>query len=258
MSARRRLGVRGFAVVAGLLFCALPALGQTPEQIFDRGNAAYQRERFAEAAEDYRTVLRYGIRDPRVEYNLGNAEFRLGRLGPAILHYERARRLAPTDDEIQANLAFARTFCFDRVELPEQPAVLRWLYLVQDRVGPDRHALFVLALVWLLALIVVAGLARPGAWSAVHGWSLAALLLALTMTIASWSATHERLEGRRLAVVLDEVVEVVAGPGPNNPTLFTVHEGLTVEIRDVRQDWVQVSLPNALNGWLPREAVGAV
>ena len=136
--------------------------------------------------------------------------------------------------------------------------MLRWLYVVQNRVGPDRHALLVLALVWLAALLVVAGLARPGAWSAVHGWGLAAVLVAMMITAASWSATHERLEGRRLAVVLDEVVEVVAGPGPNNPTLFTVHEGLTVEIRDVRQEWVQVSLPNALNGWLPREAVGAV
>jgi hypothetical protein len=140
----------------------------------------------------------------------------------------------------------------------EQPAPLRWLYAGQDRIGPDRHALLALALVWVAGLIVVVGLARPGRWSAVHGWLLAAALVALVLASASWSATHQRLEGRRLAVVLDDVAEVLAGPGHNNPTLFTVHEGLTVEIRDVRQDWVQVSLPSALNGWLPREAVGAV
>ena len=58
------------------------------------GNTAYAAGDFNSAAAAYESVLRYRISDPRVEYNLGNAEFRRGNLGKAILHYERARRLA--------------------------------------------------------------------------------------------------------------------------------------------------------------------
>ena len=37
------------------------------------------------------------------------------------------------------------------------------------------------------------------------------------------------------------------------------YEGLTVEIQgDVRSEWIQVSLPNGLFGWIPLEAVGLV
>jgi len=82
--------------------------------------------------------------------------------------------------------------------------------------------------------------------------------VAIVAFAISWLVTWERLEGERLAVVLDPAVEVLAGPGENNASLFTVHEGLTLTIRAERPDWVQVSLPNGLNGWIPRTALGFV
>jgi SH3-like domain-containing protein len=74
----------------------------------------------------------------------------------------------------------------------------------------------------------------------------------------SWYSTWQRLEGVRIAVVLASPVEVLAGAGPNNASLFTIHEGLRVEVRQEQQGWVQVSLPNGLNGWVPHEALGFV
>ena len=59
-------------------------------------------------------------------------------------------------------------------------------------------------------------------------------------------------------MVLDDSVEVLAGPGENNASLFTVHEGLTLTVRSERPGWVQVSLPNGLNGWVPRTVLGFV
>ena len=213
---------------------------------------------YDEAAQQYRGILRYSVRDPIVEYNLGNAEFRLGNLGQAILHYERARRLDPLDEDIRGNLEFARSLCFDRVEARPQTAAVRWLHVAQNRLGPDRQAWAALLFAWLAAGWIAWGFSRPGRWSAAHGWTLAALFLAVALTASSWYVTLERLEGGRAAVVLEEVVEVLAGPSYNNPALFTVHEGLTLEIRSERDEWFQVSLPNGLNGWIAREAVGVV
>ena len=114
-----RATIRGLLVPA-LLATVSVSMAETPEEIFDRGNAAYADGRYEEAAEALRSLARYRIRDPVLEYNLANAEFRVGRLGWAILHYERARRMSPTDPDIADNLRFARSFCFDRVEAPEQ------------------------------------------------------------------------------------------------------------------------------------------
>lgn len=237
---------------------SFPAVAETPEEIFARGNAAYEAGRYDEARDAYRTLLKYRIRDARVHYNLGNTEFRLGRLGSAILHFERARRLDPVDEDIRQNLEYARTFCFDRVEPAPVPAAVTWLRGVQDRIGPDRQLWVALAIVWAIGGVLAFALSRPGRWRPGHGWAVAGLALCLLATVFSWRSTWARLDGTPQAVVLRPSVEVLAGPGTSNPTLFTVHEGLTIAVRDVRDDWVQVGLPNGLNGWVPRDALGIV
>jgi len=251
-----RTVIASVVLVLAVSHCVVHA--DTPEQLFDRGNDAYENGEYEAAAEAYRSVLRYRVRDPIVEYNLGNAEFRLGNLGRSILHYERARRMDPTDPDIRVNLEHARSFCFDRVEPSRNAAPVRWLLVAQDRLGPDRQAWLALVLFWIAAAIVAAGLVRPAGWSAAHGWILSLVLVALLAGASSWYATHQRLEGQRLAVVMSDIVEVLAGPGHNNPALFTVHEGLTLEVRAEREEWLQVGLPNGLNGWVVREAVEPV
>ena len=242
-----------------IVFALVPAArAESLEQIFDRGNTAYEHGRYDEAAEAYRSILRYKVRDPVVEYNLANSEFKLHNLGPAMLHYERALRMDPTDEDIRGNLAYARTFCRDRVEPPEQAAVVRWVRALQNRLGPDRQAWIALCWVWAAGALIAWRLSRPGGWSGRYGWILTGLVLALVLTTASCYDTSRRLSGRRLAVVQKAAVEVLAGPNPNNPALFTVHEGLTLEVRAVREGWLQVSLPNGLNGWIDRQALEIV
>ena len=90
------------------------------------------------------------------------------------------------------------------------------------------------------------------------GNSILVLLLILVLLCASWYATYQRLEGRSSAVVTERTVEVLAGPGQNNATLATVHEGLDVEVWGEREEWIQVRLPNGVSGWVPRTAVEVV
>lgn len=252
------LGLAAGVVCAVLAFAQGPAFADAPEEIFERGNRAYDQERFDEAAESYRTVLKYQIEDPRVEYNLGNAEFRLGNLGQAILHYERAKRLDPTDPAILENLRFARSQRLDRVPDPERPVVVGWVTDLQDRLGPDRQAWLAVGVLWLVCALLAWGLWTAGSWNARHGWALAALILTLVLIGASWYATYERLEGGTTAVVVHRVVEVLAGPGENNATLATVHEGLDVEVWGERAEWVQVRMPNGVSGWVPKGSVEVV
>ncbi len=41
-----------------------------------------------------------------------------------------------------------------------------------------------------------------------------------------------------------------SAPVSDGTVLFTVHEGLKVEVRSERQGWVQIALPNGLVGWI--------
>jgi len=244
--------------VAVVLAAVVPASAQTAEEAFERGNEAYAAGKWAAAATEYRTVLDYRVVDARVHYNLGNAEFRLGRLGPAILHYEKAKRLDPSDAEIGSNLVFAQGFRFDRVEVEEPFVLVRPLHALQARLGIDGQVSVLVSLLWIAGGLMAWGLSRPGRLGPVHGWLLAALVTSIVLVGLSWWNTYERLERRELAVVMAPAAKIVAGPGPSNPSLLTVHEGLTVVVLNDRGDWVQVSLPNGINGWIEARAIDPV
>lgn len=246
-------------LLAALIAFAGPRAAESSEETFLRGNAAYENQQFNLAVEAYESLLLYRISDPRLEYNLGNAEFRRGNLGRAMLHYHRAHRLDPTDEDIKANLVFVASHTVDQIPEEEVAAVIRWIRAVQNRLGPDFQAWLLLICVWLICSLITWGLVRSRGFSPTFGWALAVLLVAATLSAGSWWVTYERLEGRKLAVVLEPTVEVLAGPDLNNTTLFTVHEGLGVRVRsDERGGWIQVSLPNGLTGWVPAAAIGVV
>ncbi len=60
------------------------------------------------------------------------------------------------------------------------------------------------------------------------------------------------------AIVMADRVDVLSGPSADNTVLFTVHEGTRLEVRNRRDGWFQVSLPNAMSGWVPSGTVEEV
>lgn len=249
---RAALGVAIAALVA--LGAAPPVCAVSPEETFDTACRAYEQGHWDAAADGFRSLLRYGLADARLEYNLANAEFKRGHLGEAILHYERARRLDPADAEIASNLAIARAKLRDVVLDENETGVLRAVRAAQDRLGVSLQGWFCLACVWLIAAIVTWCGSRAGGFTPGWGWTLAGAILASILVALSFRATWLRLEGTPRAVILQPTVEALAGPGLNNASLFTLHEGIAVTIESEREGWLQVSLPNGLTGWVVRNA----
>lgn len=255
MTRRHLSGFWSVAIVSLFVLLATATVhAETPEETFDAACRAYDQGHWDAAADGFRSLLRYGLADWRLEYNLANTEYKRGRLGEAILHYERARRLNPADDAIVSNLALARAKLRDVVEDDNAAGVLQAVRAAQDQVGVSAQLAFLLVCVWLMAGIVAWCGSRSGGFTPLWGWTLAGLVLISVLVFLSWRATWFRLEGTPRAVILKASVEALAGPGLNNAALFTLHEGIAVTIESEREGWLQVSLPNGLTGWVVRDA----
>src|SRR5438094_5671155 len=86
-------------------FVAASAFGQTD---FAKANQEYAQGHFKEAIAGYETLVRSGPLSANLFYDLGNAYFRTGDFGRAILNYKRALALEPHHPEAAANLQIAR------------------------------------------------------------------------------------------------------------------------------------------------------
>jgi tetratricopeptide (TPR) repeat protein len=252
--------VKAFAIAVVMAWAALavPAHGASPEEAFDQACHDYEQGKWDQAAEGFRSLLRYGLEDPRIEFNLANSEYKRGRIGEAILHYEKARRLDPADPDIAANLAIARARIRDVIDDPAAAGPLSAWRSFQDRLGVAPQTLMALAGFWLVAGIVTWCASRAGGFTPGWVWGLSAAILVTVIVTLSARATWLRLEGTPRAVILKSSVEALAGPGLNNTALFTLHEGAAVEVRAERPGWLQVALPNGLTGWVGTDAAARI
>lgn len=73
---------------------------------FIMADSAYNADNFAQAIALYEDVIASEGTSPNVYFNLGNAYYRVGKNGKALVNYERALRLDPTDNDIKANIEF--------------------------------------------------------------------------------------------------------------------------------------------------------
>jgi len=225
------------------------ALALTPVQSYNQGNQLYARKDFAAAAEAYEAALR-GAHDARAEYNLGNALFKSGRIGEAIVRYRRAYALAPRDADVRGNLAFARAYRLDKLLASSNPlaraldGAFRWL--------SRREAALAAALLFALAAAALA-LWIVRRWAAA---GLAALVLALPALLCLlgqqvWSA---EVRSQPAVVVVPEV-SAASGPGEEFKQILLLHDGTEVRVREARGDWRLVQLPGGSGGWVPARAI---
>src|SRR5207248_5283530 len=101
---------RIFFLFVALATIALNGVTTRAEQnpAFAKANEAYSAGHFQEAVEGYQSLVNSGLWSANLFYELGNAWFRLGDYGEAILNYERALALDPHHPESDANLRIAR------------------------------------------------------------------------------------------------------------------------------------------------------
>lgn len=238
------------ALVAALT-APTPACAQ--DEIVQRGNEAYQEGDYEAAIDAYQAVIEAGFRSAGLEYNLGNAYFKAGALGRAILHWERARSRAPGDPDVRANLELARSLTVDAVE----PLPRFWLLSLLD------WWIDLVPRGWLLGLVASGWLALNGGvalrilgratWAPRLGRALVIGGTVVVVVLAPSLVVRETGWGRPdRAVILAEAVPARSAPAAEDDlTLFEIHEGTRVRIDQRAGEWVEVVLDDGKVGWVP-------
>ena len=75
---------------------------------FEQANTSFESGNYRAAISQYEAILAHNGFSAPLLFNLGNAYYRDGQFGAAILNFERAQVLAPRDNSIAANLRLAR------------------------------------------------------------------------------------------------------------------------------------------------------
>lgn len=238
---------------AWILFLAMPLLSlanEQPEALLKKGNAAYAREQYKEAVTAYQQVLDAGYESAALYFNMGNANYKLNEMPLAILNYEKALKLTPGDADLKLNLKLANTKITDRIEQVPEFFLNSWwkgfiFFFSASTLSVFNIFCFFLGFALLIAYLFLIDVFRKKI-----AFYAGVVLLSLGLISFIMASVQSTYLNERQAIVFSGAADVKGGPDTKQKTLFVIHAGTKVNIRESSNDWINVELPDGNSGWM--------
>lgn len=223
------------------------------------GDSAYMRDDYASAIQIYENLLKKG-EAAEVYYNLGNSYYKAGDIAKAILSYERALLLQPGNADIRANLEIARSKTIDKVVPVPEIFFVSWAKSLINSMSIDAWAkLGVVFFILLLVSLYLFFFSKQIVWKKTG--FIAGLVLLAFVILSNVFASQQKSEltNRNDAIVLSPSVTVRSTPSDSGTSLFILHEGHKVEIKDnSMREWKEIRLEDGKVGWVPAFAIEVI
>src|SRR6476660_3032407 len=233
--------------LVAFVFCALSAssvLEAQSDADFPKANQELAQGHFKEAISGYEALVRAGQWSANVFYDLGNAYFRTGDFGRAILNYERALALEPHHAEATANLQIARD---EAHALELQP---RWPERYLQFASVNQYSITAAVGFWIAAFCFLTLIFRRRRAATVVALLLVMLVVFAGSIFAIWQLEGGS-KGSALGIVTGKNVQARLATADTANSVLALPPGSEVKILSTRGDWVYAALPNNLRGWIP-------
>ena len=244
-----------------MLFASVSATMAQPTSAerWEMGNKAYMDGAYDKAVEEYSAILEGGEYSMELYYNLANAYFKMENIGKAILYYNKALRIAPSQEDVLHNLAIAETRTKDKITAVPEFFLHRWMRVVRNSVSCNAWgALSLLFFALILTFVLLFLLAsRLGVRKAGFYGALCSLLLFVATTAFAISSRNDILTEDE-AVVMSSAISVKSSPDRSATDLFVLHEGTKLRIVAEFDEWVEVVIADGKKGWTERKNIETI
>ncbi len=240
------------------LYMLLPVMAQEDQRL-EKANELYTTGKFEDASKAYEEILKTGVENPQIYYNLGNSYYKSGLLPQAILNYERGKLLAPQDKDIEYNLELSRSQTIDKLEKVGDFFLSRWVGTLRDKADSDIWAYLSIAL--FTGVILMLFLFYFSRTAALKKISFFVGILSLFLFIVSFSFSYkqkQKLVNRQYAIIFAPSVTVKSSPDASGTEIFLLHEGTKVKVVDTLGEWRQIELSDGNKGWLNASTIEGI
>ncbi len=239
-----------------LLFSFVMFARANENDVFKLGNDAYLKNDYETAIASYRQLIHQGFQSSELYFNLGNAYYKTDSIANAILYYEKSKKLAPTDEDVIANLKLANLKTIDKTESREQLIFKSWWdNFVLSRSADNWGVLSIASMFLAILLLILFRVASSSKMKQVFFMGFATLLL-VSCSFYFLASSHQAHENENeKAILFNSSATIKSAPSETAKDLFIIHEGTKVTIVEKENDWFRIRLENGSEGWLTEKAV---
>ena len=238
------------------LFFYIGLFASENDSLINNANKQYSEGLYTKAIENYQKVIDKGYTSSELFFNLGNSYFKMNDLPSSILFYERARRLAPNDDDIQFNLKIANSRIPDKIEKVPELFFKQWWNSFYNMFSVNNWAkitilMFVISLVFIGVFI----LSKQRRIKIINFWLGVLFFLVFVFSFSLSYQKYIYSQKHHEAIVFTPTITIKSSPNFNSVDLFVIHEGSKLIITDKVDDWFEIRIANGGVGWLLQSSV---
>lgn len=224
----------------------------TNEQKLVTAEHLYKQNRYSEAVNVYEALLSTHGPDFVVFYNLGAAYYKSNNVAKAILNYERALRIKPSDKDTRFNLEMCQTKTVDTIDPVGVFLVTRWYRSLENTTNSNGWATTSLIVFVLFIGSLFAYFFSRFMWLKKTGFYIGifSLILCILSLIYAFD-TYQDVVYPDQAIIMDATITVKSSPDPSGTDLFPLHEGTKVTITNEIGSWNEIELQDGNIGWAP-------
>jgi len=219
--------------------------------LFKKGNQEYTGGYYQQALNTYKQILDEGYQSANVYFNVGNTYYKLDDIPSALLYFEKARKLNPSDEDINFNIRLARSKTTDKLDEVPEFFVTSWWHSFILTLSANTFALIgiiiLLAGFGLFVLYILANSSGTKKASFITGIIFLCLGL-ISLFLANRQVYY--FNNHHQAIVFTSSVTAKSSPDVAGKPLFVVHEGTKVDVMKTDDNWIEVELPNGSAGWI--------
>lgn len=244
------------AILYVILFSALGLFANNENlagEYFQKANKFYAQGNYQQALKNYEAIDSLGIISPQVYYNMANAYYKLQNYPMAIYYYKKALKYNPGDKAARQNLQLARSKTIDKFEiLPQSPVTKLWNGFIL--LTSAKNWTYI-SIAFLFIAFVLFVLYRLGNSVSIKRISF---ILGLCMFFLSGLSAFVGYQNEKYfttnkqAVVIAPTIDVYSEPANKGAKLFTIHEGVEVDVLEEINGYVKIKLPNDKTGWIDK------
>ncbi|MDE7410485.1 MAG: tetratricopeptide repeat protein [Paramuribaculum sp.] len=241
-------------------FSAFSITNDSESALISKADSAYNSDNYESALNLYLQAAQNGA-DDNLLYNIGNTYYRLNQLGKAVLYYERALKLNPTNSDAKLNLEFVNTKTIDEISDNRGSFISNTISDIAKWFTANTWAVISLIIFIFLLLAIAAYLFSGNIMlkkTGFFGGLILFFILIITVSLALYSAFMVKSHDDAVIVSPSTILSTKPrAPQTRDEEAMLLHEGTKMVILDSintwdanGNKWYEVAIDNNHRAWI--------
>jgi tetratricopeptide (TPR) repeat protein len=228
-------------------------------ELSDSATFYYTKAEYKKAARCYEKIISSGKESWMLYYNLGNCYYEDGRIGLAILNYEKAKKINPTQEDLLNNLSIAENKITDKIKTREisiEKEIKNFFIYRFSTTGWAWCSIITFGIA--LTLFFVFYIGRNSITNRISFWSGIITIVIFGVSLLFGYAELNEKSSAQSGIIISSETKVYNKPKleASSQKNLVLHEGTRFKILEIEDEWINIQLINGNEGWILTKDTG--